>query len=266
MKPGRWIRPLLIVLGLCLCALPALAGRIEAWQDRQSIRTRQMQLENVDQSMLQDSLEQARDWNRRLISSAGQPADRSYEEQLNLLSDGVMGILHVPAIDLSLPIVHGTSSEALSGAVGHLESSALPVGTDSSRCVLSAHRGLAGALLFTRLDELENGDVFWIENPLEKLAYQVEDIRVIEPDGQSALAPETGRDLVTLMTCTPYGINSHRLLVTGARCEMPLAQSQKIVPRPPGGAALLLETLPWIVSGLVLMILAAAKLKRKRRI
>lgn len=214
---------LVIALGLLLAAAPSLWSAFSGHQAAESIRLLQKEAETADQSSLEASLEQARLWNARLAGEYGQEGavseSNGYEQQLCLYNHQVMGILTIPCIDVSLPIYHGCSQEALSNGAGHLPSSSLPVGSPSARAVLSAHRGLMSAALFTRLDEVGKGDVFLIENPKEKLAYQVESIEVILPENTEALRIVSGRDLVTLMTCTPYGINSHRLLVTGSRIE-----------------------------------------------
>ena len=128
-----------------------------------------------------------------------------------------MGYLEIPCIDISLPIYHGTEEDVLQRAVGHLEWSSLPVGGESSHCVVSGHRGLPTADLMTHIDRMRVGDRFYLHVLGETLEYQVDQINVVLPDDTSLLRVEEGRDLVTLLTCTPYGINSHRLLVRGTR-------------------------------------------------
>ena len=130
-----------------------------------------------------------------------------------------MGSIEIPSININLPIYHGTSDEVLSAGVGHLNESSLPVGGINTRSVLTGHRGLPNSKLFTRLDELEIGDLFFIRVLNETLAYKVSDIEVIEPEDVSGLEIEAGKDLVSLITCTPYGLNTHRLVVTGERTE-----------------------------------------------
>ncbi|HFR3476342.1 TPA: class C sortase, partial [Streptococcus suis] len=129
----------------------------------------------------------------------------------------MIGSISIPKIDVDLPIYAGTSEDILQRGAGHLEGSSLPVGGKSTRAVITAHRGLPQARLFTELNKLKKNDVFYITNIKETLAYKVESIQVIEPDEVSALSIQEGRDLVTLLSCTPYMINSHRLLVTGHR-------------------------------------------------
>ena len=132
---------------------------------------------------------------------------------------GVMGYLEIPKISLRLPIYHGTGDAALQKGIGHLAGTSLPVGGSGTHCVLSGHRGLPSALLFTDLDQLETGDIFTLYVLDQRLSYQVDQILVVEPEDVSALAPEDGKDYVTLVTCTPYGVNTHRLLVRGSRIE-----------------------------------------------
>ena len=142
-----------------------------------------------------------------------------YESLLDIGGTGIMGYIEIPNIKLSLPIYHGTEDSVLQIAVGHLEWSSLPVGGEGTHCVLSGHRGLPSAKLFTNLDQLVEGDTFVLRVLDEVLTYQVDQILIVEPDDTDALKAEEGKDLCTLVTCTPYGINSHRLLVRGHRIE-----------------------------------------------
>ncbi len=169
-------------------------------------------------------LEEARAYNESLVGKADRfsLSDEELEEYESLLSvDGteVIGYIEIDKIDCYLPIYHGTSSAVLQVGVGHLEGSSLPVGGESTHAVISGHRGLASAELFTNLDQLEVGDTFTITVLDETLTYEVDQIRIVEPTDFSELAIEEGEDLCTLMTCTPYGINTHRLLVRGHRVE-----------------------------------------------
>ncbi len=142
-----------------------------------------------------------------------------YEDALNIVGTGMMGYLAIEKINVELPIYHGTSDGVLQFAVGHLEGSSLPVGGESTHCVLSAHRGLPSALLFTQLDELEEGDTFTITVLDQVLTYEVDLISIVEPEDVEGLYIEKGKDYCTLMTCTPYGINTERLLVRGIRID-----------------------------------------------
>jgi sortase A len=154
------------------------------------------------------------------ISDDASLDEDTYNALLNIDGSGIMGYLEVPKIDVRLAIYHGTGEDALENGVGHLEDTSLPVGGSSTHCVLSGHRGLPSAKLFTDLDKLENGDLFYIYILGETLAYEVDQVLVVEPSQVDALKITPGQDYVTLLTCTPYGVNSHRLLVRGHRTEV----------------------------------------------
>lgn len=178
--------------------------------------------------------------------------DLDYESILKVDATGVMARLKIPAIDVDLPVYHGTSDATLAKGIGHLEGTSLPVGGEGTRAVLTGHRGLATATLFTNLNRLEPGDTFTIEVLDQVLTYKVFDTKVVDPDETEALRTVPGKDLVTLVTCTPLGINSQRILVTGER----------ITPTPPSdladaGQASEIPGFPWwavvIAGGTVLV-------------
>ena len=147
-------------------------------------------------------------------------ADRErYEALLNVSGNGIMGYIEIPKINVSLPIYHGTEESVLQIAVGHIEGSSLPVGGASTHCVLSGHRGLPSATLFSNLDQMDEGDIFLLRILDETLTYEVDQIHIVLPQESDDLTIVNNRDLCTLVTCTPYGINSHRLLVRGTRIE-----------------------------------------------
>lgn len=184
------------------------------------------------------------------VAEAQTEADSSYENSLNIAGDGMMGIVEIPKIDIKLPIYHGTSDEVLQKAAGHLEGSSLPIGGESTHAVISAHRGLPSASLFTDLDQLEIGDHFLIHVLDETLCYEVDQILVVDPEDTSALAVEDGEDLMTLLTCTPYGVNTQRLMVRGHRVpyeEQTVADEQT----PLSGLSLHTNYLLWVVVGVV---------------
>ena len=147
------------------------------------------------------------------------PSDDVYNGLLNIRGDGMMGYLDIPKIDQRLAVYHGISAEVLDKGVGHLQGTSLPVGGKSTHCVLSGHRGLASAKLFTDLDQLQKGDYFILHVLGEDLAYSVDKISVVKPEQSEGLAVQPGKDLVTLVTCTPYGVNTHRMLVRGHRVD-----------------------------------------------
>lgn len=184
------------------------------------------------------------------VAEAQTEADSSYENSLNIAGDGMMGIVEIPKIDIKLPIYHGTSDEVLQKAAGHLEGSSLPIGGENTHAVISAHRGLPSASLFTDLDQLEIGDHFLIHVLDETLCYEVDQILVVDPEDTSALAVEDGEDLITLLTCTPYGVNTQRLMVRGHRVpyeEQTVADEQT----PLSGLSLHTNYLLWVIVGIV---------------
>lgn len=185
----------------------------------------------------------------------------AYETQLAFRDDGMMGYLEVPRIGQTLPIYHGTSEATLARGVGHLVGSALPVGGASTHCVLSAHRGLPSASLFTDLDKLALGDHFYIHVLDRTLAYEVDQILTVEPDDTSALDVEEGADLVTLVTCTPYGVNTQRLLVRGHRVELAAGAAAAETP----AASLTTNYLLWVVLGLLAVAAFVAVASRRLR-
>ena len=168
--------------------------------------------------------EDAENYNRVLRGSGSEfelPEDflPAYESLLNVSGNGIMGYVEIPAINCSLPIYHGTDDAVLQVAIGHLEWSSLPVGGESTHSVISGHRGLPSAELLTHIDKLEIGDRFYIHVLNETLEYRVDNVAVVEPYDTELLRITEGKDYMTLVTCTPYGINSHRLLVRGERVE-----------------------------------------------
>lgn len=182
-----------------------------------------------------------------------------YEAQLNVTGNGIMGYIEIPSIEVSLPIYHGTEESVLQIAVGHIEGSTLPVGGPSTHCVLSGHRGLPSAKLFTNLDQLSEGDIFMLRVLNETLTYEVDQIHIVLPNEMGDLVVEEGKDYCTLVTCTPYGINTHRLLVRGKRIETPEAASSAritadairidpILVAPVAAAPMLLALFIWAIA------------------
>lgn len=221
-RQKRALPACLMAAGLLLCLLPGLWSLLSRQKAAQTLSAVEERAAKTDPADLDRILEQAKSWNAMLAgeSAAGKLDSIQllpYEEQMQVYGDGILGVLKIPKLNLRLPVYHGVDETVLSRGVGHLPSSSLPVGSSTGRSVLSAHRGLLQAELFTRLDELETGDLFLVENPAGLLAYEVFETQVIRPEEKEALAIRPGQDLITLMTCTPYGINDHRLLVTGRR-------------------------------------------------
>ncbi len=195
-------------------------------------------------------------------------AGEEYMSCLNLTGDGMMGYVRIPKINVRIPIFHTTEEKVLQTAAGHLEGSSLPVGGADTHAVISAHRGLPSATLFTDLDRLEKGDSFLLYILDDVLCYQVDKISVVEPDQTEDLRVERGQDLVTLLTCTPYGVNSHRLLVRGHRIPYEEVEDEE-TPTSLIGASLHTSYLLWVlvglaITGVFILILYRREVNRKR--
>ena len=180
-------------------------------------------MEKLDARKEEEMIAQTRAYNVMLLEQNNPvPNDKnadSYGALLNMTSDGVMGYLEIEKIKLKLPIYHGVSEEALESGVGHLEGTSLPVGGETTHAILFGHRGLPSAKLFTDLDQLEAGDTFQITVLDLVLVYELTQTEVVLPEELNDLTVESGKDQVTLVTCTPYGVNSHRLLIHGERVQ-----------------------------------------------
>lgn len=208
--------------GLSLLLYPTVSDYWNSLHASKAVAAYDQEVRQLDQGRYDALLDAAREYNRTLLDrSSGyyltDDQKARYDSLLNVDGGGIMGYIEIPTIKLSLPIYHGTEEDVLQIAVGHLDWSSLPVGGESTHCVLSGHRGLPSAKLFTNLDQLVEGDAFVIRTLDEVLTYEVDQILIVEPDDVSALSIEEGKDLCTLVTCTPYGVNSHRLLVRGHR-------------------------------------------------
>ena len=178
----------------------------------------------IDDNQYDEIWNDAWDYNASLLSRGNRykltdAQKEEYEQLLDVSGLGIMGYIEIPIIGVTLPIYHGTEEAVLQVAIGHLEWTSLPVGGESSHCVVSGHRGLPSAKLFTDLDRLVVGDLFMFRVLDEVLTYEVDQIMIVEPHEVDSLKIEEGKDLCTLITCTPYGINSHRMLVRGHRVE-----------------------------------------------
>lgn len=227
-KKRNWIRPILFMAGLSLCSFPILGNMLTDYENRHMIQSYEKVVHHMDLEASEEDLERAVNYNQTLYqvshtiveSAEGKLTEEVYKSCLNPLGNGVMGSVEIPVIHVNLPIYHGTEEEVLSVGAGHVYESSLPVGGVSSHSIITGHSGLPGAKLFTRLDEIRMGDIFYIHIYTQKLKYQVVGIQVIEPTDTKNLKIYEGRDLVSLITCTPYGINTHRLVVTGERVEI----------------------------------------------
>ena len=206
---------LLFLLGSLLLVLPFVTRTWKSNRQENLIATYQAELQELKKDEINAVLHSAKEYNKHLFETKVIDWER-YDEELNVFQNGMMGSLEIPKISLKLPIYHGTQEEVLACGIGHLPESSLPVGGNNSHCVLTGHRGLPDSQLFTRLDELEKEDVFWVNINNRKLGYRVFDINVVKPEEVEILNIQAGRDLISLVTCTPYGINTHRLLVRGS--------------------------------------------------
>ena len=226
-KKGNFITLLLVLIllvGLSLLLYPTVSDYWNSYHQTRAIAAYSEEVANLNQEQYDEIWAAAERYNASLndrdeaylLSDAHK---EEYERQLDVSGLGIMGYIEIPSIDCSLPIYHGTDESVLQIAVGHLEWSSLPVGGESTHCVLSGHRGLPSAKLFTNLDKLQEGDIFMLRVLDEVLTYEVNQILIVEPQETGALRIEEGKDYCTLVTCTPYGINTHRLLVRGHRID-----------------------------------------------
>ena len=215
---------LIFLLGLSLLLYPAVSDYWNSKHQTRAIAVYSEEVSGLDEDQYQALWEAAAAYNASLLERDNaylltEEQKAAYEQLLNVSGLGIMGYIEIPSIDCSLPIYHGTEESVLQIAIGHLEWTSLPVGGESTHCVLSGHRGLPSAKLFTNLDKLQEGDVFLLRVLDEVLTYEVDQILIVEPQETGALRIVEGEDYCTLVTCTPYGINTHRLLVRGHRIE-----------------------------------------------
>lgn len=224
---------LILLVGLSVMLYPIVSDWWNSRVQTQVIAGYDSDVEKLDDDRYDEIMSQAYAYNEAIAnveSPLSNPnAVSGYEDILNISGTGIMGYITIPSINVQLPIYHGTDEEILNVAAGHLEGTSLPVGGASTHAVISAHRGLPSARLFSDLDRIVVGDTFTITILDEILTYEVEEINIVLPHETSRLAISEDRDLVTLMTCTPYGINSHRLLVRAHRIETVYPHNIKII-------------------------------------
>lgn len=215
---------LILLIGLSLMLYPSLADWWNSFHSSRSIASYVEQVANIDDAQYEELWDAAWDYNQSLLHRPNDfllsdEQQEIYKSLLDFGGNGIMGYIEIPMIDVMLPIYHGTKESVLQIAVGHLDWTSLPVGGAGSHCVVSGHRGLPSARLFTDLDKLKVGDVFMLHVLNEILTYEIDQILIVEPQDTDPLLIEPGKDLCTMITCTPYGINSHRMLVRGHRIE-----------------------------------------------
>ena len=271
---------LIFLAGLSLLLYPYISNEWNTYRQSKLMTTYEEAVESINKETPIDytsEFARANAYNESLvpyilpdsfaIAAASEEPDEEYMACLNLTGDGMMGYVQIPKIDIKIPIYHTVSTEVLEQAAGHLEGSSLPVGGEDTHAVISAHRGLPSAALFTDLDKLKEGDHFLISVLDQILCYEVDQISVVEPSETEALKVEPGKDLATLLTCTPYGVNSHRLLVRGHRVEYVEEEvMQEEVPLKE--TSLHTNYLLWVVVGLAIttvFIIVLSVVDRKRR-
>ncbi len=213
---------LVLLAGLSLMLYPLVSDLWNETRQSRAIADYTQAVAAMDDQSYRQLLCDAQAYNAELLDHPDRfyPTEEEisrYEGLLNVAGSGVMGYVEIPSIQVLLPIYHGVDEAVLQTAIGHIDGTSLPVGGESTHCVISGHRGLPSAKLFTDLDQLDLGDTFRLRILDEVLTYEVDQIRIVEPDDLSLLEIEPGEDLCTLVTCTPYGVNSHRLLVRGRR-------------------------------------------------
>ena len=274
-KNNNWTTVFLVLLllaGVSLLLYPSLSDYWNSMHQTRAIASYAETVSQLDTAQYDEMWKAAQDYNRSLAQretafALTDEQKAAYESLLDVSGLGVMGYIEIPGIDCSLPIYHGTEESVLQVAVGHLEWSNLPVGGEGTHCVLSGHRGLPSAKLFTNLDKLAVGDTFLLRVLDEVLTYEVDQILIVEPEQVDALGIVPGEDYCTLVTCTPYGINTHRLLVRGHRVEnTPEAARMHVTADATQFDPLLVAPVLSIpVLLLLLMILLVPKRRRKSR-
>ena len=262
---------LVFLVGLSLLLYPSVSDYWNSFHQSRAIAAYAEQVANIDNDIYAQLWEDARAYNQTLVGKQNrfqitEEEQETYESLLNVGGNGIIGYIEIAKIGCSLPIYHGTDEGVLQIAVGHIEGTSLPTGGESNHCVVSGHRGLPSARLFTDLDKLIPGDTFVLRVLDETLTYEVDQILIVEPYELDALQIEEGKDYCTLVTCTPYGINTHRLLVRGHR----VANAEEAVQIRVTADAIQIE--PVLVAPLVavpmllilLVVLLVSTRKRKR--
>ena len=277
----RWIKEnrvtLIIVavglLGIGLILYPSVADWWNSFHQSRAVASYAQKVANMDNSEYERILAEAEAYNNNLaINGINWKMSKEelavYEKELDITGTGIMGYISIPKIHVELPIYHGIDDAVLQIAIGHLSETSLPVGGSTTHCVVSGHRGLPSAKLFTDIDKLVEGDT-WTVNVLNKtLTYEVDQIRVVLPTDLKNLQLEQGKDQFTLVTCTPYGINTHRLLVRGHRVDNAQGEANVIAD------ALQIEpvyiapfvAIPFILLLLIIMMISTGHMKRRKKI
>ncbi|MGN0511544.1 MAG: class C sortase [Lachnospiraceae bacterium] len=281
----KYLKKMIIVFiflsGLSLLLYPLISNQWNDYRQKQLITGYDKTVKEAQQAGRIDYEEEwkkARAYNEALlpailpdsfaVAASSEEPDREYMSCLNLTGDGMMGYVEIPKINIKIPVYHTVSTEILEKAAGHLEGSSLPTGGESTHAVISAHRGLPSASLFTDLDKMEDGDHFLLYILDDILCYEVDKISVVDPEDTKDLVVEEGKDFVTLLTCTPYGVNTQRLLVRGHRVDYE-PETVQAEEKNTAGISLHTNYLLWAVVGLgitaafiVVLYLREQKLKK----
>lgn len=273
MKIKDIIRILVLITALCVLLYPSISSYLDEKNSSKVVSNYDKKSEELSEKEKNKMLKAARAYNRELLgnielqdpfSSNKKQINQRYAALLNVDGNGMMGYIRIPAIKIELPIYHGTSESVLQTGVGHFEGTSLPVGGKSTHTVLTGHRGLPTKTLFTNLDKLKEGDVFYIKVLGKTFAYEIDQILTVLPSNTKALSITNGKDYATLVTCTPYAINTHRLLVRGHRIPYTEANKkqpdQKITPELPFAVRVLILTI-----GILIVIFIMAKMIGKIR-
>lgn len=265
-KSNRLTTVLLVVLllaGLSLLLYPSVSDYWNSLHQSRAIADYVESVARLDKAQYEAAWEAARVYNSALAQGKAYD-EQEYINQLDVSGLGIMGYVEIPTINCSLPIYHGTDEAVLQVAIGHLSWSSLPVGGESAHCVISGHRGLPSAKLFTDIDKLREGDIFMLRVLDEVLTYEVDQILIVEPDETESLMIAQGEDYCTLVTCTPYGINTHRLLVRGHRIEN-IAESDSIMITAEAGQIEPMLVAPFAAMPILLVLLIALLIPKGKR-
>lgn len=258
---------ILFLLGLGILLYPTVSDIVNTEFNEKRIASYEKAVEDMSLADYSSYFEKAMAYNEK-IKRHIKINENEYENQLNVDNSGIMGYIEIPKIDVKLPIFHGVDSSVLQIGIGHLKETTLPIGGKGTHSALSGHRGLPSAKLFTELDELEIGDTFNIYILDKSLSYQIDNIIVVEPNDASSLGIIPDKDYVTLITCTPYGINTQRLLVRGTRVEYK-KNDKKLVYNSeadiidPNKVALILGVIIWVILFIIGLVINNKKLNIK---
>lgn len=251
---------IIFITGLGIASYPFISNMVAQRHASQVVKDYETNVEEMDEEKIDAMKEAAKKYNEQLsnVVSVDDENNEQGESYADLLDIGEsLGYITIPKIDVNLPIYNGTSQDVLSKGVGHMEQSSYPLGGESTHCVLTGHRGLPSAVLFTDLDKLEIGDEFYLHVLDEILAYKVDQIKVVEPNESGDLEIIEGKDYCTLVTCTPYAINSHRLLVRGERTEYKGEQDKQTKNQMQTGALTkrIVDVWPWLLGAFLVAVL-----------